>query len=281
MIRALLAKYALSAKKSWGQHFLADERTYRSIVGACQLGREQWAIEIGAGLGTLTRLLAAHAGHVIAIERDRDLAGVLRAELGSAPGVEIAEANALTYDYSAAAARSAAPAVVVGNLPYQIASPLLFRVLEARRHLARIVVMLQKEVVDRILAEPATAAYGALSVMVRFYSEPKLVCRVGRGSFVPPPRVDSAVLSLTPFAGGRTRLAVADEAWFSRVVHAAFNPRRKMLRNSLEALAPPAALAEALAGAGIAPERRGETLTLEEFAALAGALWGARETARA
>src|SRR5262249_27492398 len=147
-------------------------------------------------------------------------------------------------------------------LPYQIASPLLFRVLEARQHLARIVVMLQKEVVDRLLAETATAAYGALSVMVRLQSEPKLVCRVGRGSFVPPPRVDSAVLALTPFPGGATRLPVEDEAWFGRVVHAAFNPRRKMLRNSLLALAPAAPLADALARTGIAPERRGETLSL-------------------
>jgi 16S rRNA (adenine1518-N6/adenine1519-N6)-dimethyltransferase len=272
--RALLQKHALRAKKSWGQNFLVAERVFDAIVDACALGPDDWAIEIGAGLGTLTWRLAERAGRVIAVERDRDLVAVLREELGAHPRVEIAEANALTFDYAAVAARAGRAPTVVGNLPYQIASPLLFRLLEARARLTRIVVMLQREMADRIVARPATPAYGALSVMVQLYGAPRVVTRVSAGAFVPAPRVESAVLCVAPHAGGATRVPVDDEAHFSRVVHAAFNQRRKTLRNALRQIAAgdDAALDAALAAADIDGRRRGETLSVEEFARLARAL---------
>lgn len=269
--RALLSKYGLRAKKSWGQNFLVDERAYRQIVDACALGPGDWAVEIGAGLGTLTARLAEVAAHVVAIERERDMLDILGRELGGDPRVEIVEANALTFDYVAVAARAGRPPVVVGNLPYQIASPILFRLLDARAAIARIVVMLQKEMADRIVAGPGTRDYGALSVMVRMYGEPKLVCRVRAGGFVPAPRVDSAVLRIVPYAGGAARVAV-DDARFSQVVHAAFNQRRKTLRNALGAAFDLSRVDRALGAAGLDGQRRGETLSVEEFAQLTRAL---------
>jgi 16S rRNA (adenine1518-N6/adenine1519-N6)-dimethyltransferase len=272
--RALLAKYDLRAKKSWGQNFLVDERAYREIVHACALGDGDWVVEIGAGLGTLTARLAQAAAHVVAIERERDMIDILKKELGAEPRIEIVEANALTFEYPSVAARAGRSPVVVGNLPYQIASPILFRLLEARHSIARIVVMLQKEMADRIVAPPGTKEYGALSVMVRYYGEPKMVCRVRAGGFVPAPRVDSAVLKIVPYAGGATRVAV-DDARFSRVVHAAFNQRRKTLRNALSAAYETAAVDRALAAAEIDGQRRGETLSVEEFARITAAIDGA------
>jgi len=265
---ALIAKYGLRAKKSWGQNFLVDARAYREIVHACAIGEGDWVAEIGAGLGTLTARLAATGAHVVAIERERDMLEVLRSELGGDARIEVVEANALTYDYAALAARAGRPPVIVGNLPYQIASPILFRLLETPAPLARIVVMLQKEMADRIVAPPGEKAYGALSVMVRFYGEPKLVCRVRAGGFVPAPRVDSAVLRIVPH---QERLAVSDRK-FSEVVHAAFNQRRKTLRNALSAAFDGDRVDQALAAASIDGMRRGETLSVTEFAAVTKAL---------
>jgi 16S rRNA (adenine1518-N6/adenine1519-N6)-dimethyltransferase len=229
--RALLAKHGLAAKKSWGQNFLVDERTYEAIVDACALGPGDWVIEIGAGLGTLTARLAERAARVIAIERDRDLVAVLRAELGGDSRVTIAEANALTFDFAAAAEGAPRPPPVAGNLPYHIASQLVFRLLEARARLGRVVIMLQREMAERMVAAPATAEYGALTVMIAMHARAKLVRRVRPGAFVPAPRVESAVLALDFLPAPRA--AVADEALFSRVVHAAFEQRRKTLRNAL------------------------------------------------
>jgi len=271
---ALLSRHGLRAKKSWGQNFLVDERAYREIVTAADLDRDRWAIEIGAGLGTLTYRLAERAGRVVAVERDRELCALLRTELG-APieglcPIELCEANALTFDYAAVAARAGGKLAVIGNLPYQIASQILFRLLETPAAFTRIVVMLQKEMADRIVSPPGQGAYGALSVMLQQAGRVRIVCRVRAGGFLPPPRVDSAVVELVPYEGGRAPLT--DAARFSRVVHAAFQMRRKTLRNALGLLADKEALARAFAAAGIDPQRRGETLSVEEFAALSEAL---------
>ncbi len=263
--RALLAKYDLRAKKAWSQNFLVEERAFTAIVDACKLTAEDWAIEIGAGLGTLTARLADAAAHVVAVERERDMLHVLHSELDSHPRIELVESDALLFDYAAVATRAGRKPIVVGNLPYAIATPLMFRLFEQRRSLVRIVVMLQKEMVDRIVAPPGTKEYGALSVMVRLYGEPRQVCKVRAGSFIPAPRVDSAVLRIELYPEGATKVVV-DEAGFSKVVHAAFNQRRKTLRNALSAAYETAAIDRALAAAGIDGQRRGETLSVEEFA---------------
>ena len=267
---ALLARHGLHAKKSWGQNFLVDERAYREIVGALALAPGDWAIEIGAGLGTLTARIAETGARVVAVERDRELCALLRAELGDRETIELQEANALTFDYAEVARRAGTQLAVVGNLPYQIASPILFRLLETPSAFRRIIVMLQKEMADRIVSPPGQGAYGALSVMLQQAGRVRIVCRVRAGGFLPPPKVDSAVVEVVPYPDGKVKLS--DAKRFSRVVHAAFQMRRKTLRNALAPLATQEALAQAFATAQIDSQRRGETLSVEEFAALAEAL---------
>jgi 16S rRNA (adenine1518-N6/adenine1519-N6)-dimethyltransferase len=270
--RQLLARHGLAAKKSWGQNFLVSERVYRAIVDATVSRDDDWVVEIGAGLGTLTMRLAERVpeGKVYAIERDRDMVAVLRAELGHLEDVEIVEANALTYDLGMVARYRGEPIAVCGNLPYNIASQLLFRIVESRASVARAVVMIQREMADRILAPPGTKAYGALGVMIKTYLDARQVVRAGPGCFVPAPRVESTVLALTPLPEARPRAPIADEAHYSAVVHAAFATRRKTLRNALRARYADAGDA-AIDRAGIDGGRRGETLTIDEFAALANA----------
>lgn len=268
--RQLLKKHGQRAKKSWGQNFLVDEGAYRAICDATWATRDDAVLEIGAGLGTLTVRLAAIAGQVYAIERDRELAAILREELAPYPNITLFEDNALTYDYAALAEAQARPLIVVGNLPYNIATPILFRLFAQRRRMRRIVLMLQREMAERIAATPERGSYGALSVMVQLYGDAKIVRRVGRGGFVPAPKVESAVLSIELFADGGTRLPVVDEARFSTVVHAAFNQRRKTLRNALSTVYP--AVDAWLGPLGIDSQRRGETLSVAEFVAIANAM---------
>jgi len=278
--RELLGRYGLHAKKSWGQNFLIDERAYDAIVAACDLSGSDLAVEVGAGLGTLTSRLLRTGASVIAIERERDMCEVLRRELGDRPKFSLREENALQTDYEALAAGR--PMVVVGNLPYQIAAPLLFRFLEARAAIRRIVIMMQREVATRLLARPDTEDYSALGAQVQMLATVRRVCHVGRGCFLPAPRVDSTVVLLEPFAAAATAVPVLDLGCYAQVVRAAFGQRRKTLRNALATLPAellgPRAMA-AITGSGIDLGRRGETLTVAEFAQLADAITTAREPA--
>jgi 16S rRNA (adenine1518-N6/adenine1519-N6)-dimethyltransferase len=265
--REVLRRYGLQAKKSWGQNFLIDERAYEAIVNACGLSSTDLALEIGAGLGTLTSRLLRTGATVIAIERERDMCDVLRRELGDRPGFSLREEDAMQTDYAALAVGR--DTVVVGNLPYQIAAPLLFRFLEARASVRKIVVMLQREVAARLLARPDTEDYSALTAQVHMLATVRRVCHVGRGGFLPAPRVDSTVVQLVPLA--TTAAPVLDLGRYSQVVRAAFGQRRKTLRNALAAMNDGAAMA-AMAQTGIDLGRRGETLTVHEFARLADAI---------
>jgi 16S rRNA (adenine1518-N6/adenine1519-N6)-dimethyltransferase len=281
--RALLRKHGLAAKKSWGQNFLVAERAYRAIVDAAVGDATDWIVEFGAGLGTLTMRLAERVpeGKVVAVERDRDLAGVLRAELAHLDNVEIVEANALTYDLAMIARWNGGPITVCGNLPYHIASQILVHVIEARAHVRRAVVMVQREMADRLVAGPGTKAYGALGVLVQTYADVSTVVRLGPGAFAPPPKVSSSVVRLDMLADGTSRAPIADPAHYADVVHAAFGQRRKKLRNALQARFPGDAVDAALQSLGLDGNRRGETLSIEEFAALAAALPRAENHARA
>jgi 16S rRNA (adenine1518-N6/adenine1519-N6)-dimethyltransferase len=272
--RVLLGRYGLRAKKSFGQNFLISERAFRAIVDATVRADDDWIVEIGAGLGTLTARLAERVpeGKVIALERDPDMLRVLRAELAGVDNVDIEEADALRYDLRMAARWRGDAIAVCGNLPYHIAAPLLFRIVEARAQVRHAVVMIQKEMADRLLASPGTKEYGALGVMIRTYADVRAVAKVGAGSFAPPPKVDSTVVKLTPLPGGGTRVPIADEAHYAAVVHAAFGQRRKTLRNALRAVFDEGAVDAALAAAGIDGVRRGETLDIAELAAVAAAL---------
>jgi 16S rRNA (adenine1518-N6/adenine1519-N6)-dimethyltransferase len=270
--RVLLARYGLRAKKSFGQNFLISDRTFRAIVDAAVGADDDWIVEIGAGLGTLTSRLAERVpeGKVIALERDSDMIRVLRGELGGVENVDIEAVDALAYDLRMAAKWHGAPIVVCGNLPYHIASQVLFRVIDARADVVRAVVMIQKEMAERLVAAPGGKDYGALGVLVRTYADAAIVVKVGAGSFVPAPNVDSAVVRIVPLPAPRA--PIADREHYAAVVHAAFEQRRKTLRNALRAKWPEAAVDAALAQTQIEPRRRGETLDITEFAALAAAL---------
>ncbi|HEX3758378.1 MAG TPA: 16S rRNA (adenine(1518)-N(6)/adenine(1519)-N(6))-dimethyltransferase RsmA [Kofleriaceae bacterium] len=272
--RVLLARYGLHAKKSFGQNFLISDRVFRAIVDATVARDDDWIVEIGAGLGTLTTRLAERVteGKVIALERDPDMIAVLRGELGGVDNVEIEDCDALRYDLKMAARWRGDPIAVCGNLPYHIAAPLLFRIVDARAVVRCAVVMIQKEMADRIVAAPGTKAYGALGVMIRTYADVTMVAKVGAGSFVPAPKVDSAVVRLIPLPGGAPRVPIGDAEHYSRVVHAAFGQRRKTLRNALRAVWTDAEVDAALAASAIDGVRRGETLDIAEFAGLAAGL---------
>ena len=272
--RVLLDRYGLRAKKSFGQNFLVSERVFRAIVDAAVGADDDWIVEIGAGLGTLTARLAERVpeGKVIALERDRDMVSVLRGELAGVDNVEIEAVDALRYDLAMVARWRGDRIVVCGNLPYNIAAPVLFRLVDARAHLRRAVVMIQKEMADRVLASPGGKDYGALGVLLQTYLDARLVARVPPGAFVPAPKVDSAVIRLVSLPDDAPRMPVADRDHHAAVVHAAFGQRRKTLRNALRARWDAAAVDDALAATTIDGGRRGETLTLAEFGALGAAL---------
>jgi len=272
--RRLLDKYGLRAKKWFGQNFLTSTRTFRAIVDATVVADDDWIVEIGAGLGTLTARLAERVceGKVIALERDRDMVDVLKGELGHFDNVQIEEVDALRYDLAMAARWRGDRITVCGNLPYHIAAPLIFKCLEVRAHVSRVVVMVQKEMADRIVAPPGGKDYGAMSVMVQAFAETTLVTRVSAGSFVPPPKVESAVVRIVPTPDGKPRVDIVDERHFGAVVHAGFGQRRKTLRNALKAVFAVESIDAALSETKIDGQRRAETLAVPEFAALARAL---------
>ena len=268
--RVLLKRYGLAAKKSWGQNFLISESVYRAVVDATVREPDDWVVEIGAGLGTLTMRLAQRVpeGKVIAVERDRDMVAVLEAELGHLDNVEVHPANAMTYDLAQVARWRGAPVALCGNLPYQIASQLLFHFIDARQHLTCAVVMLQKEMAERLVAKPGTAEYGALGVLIGAYADIELVARARAGCFAPPPKVDSAVVRITPLA--EPHVTPEDEHPFRVLVQSAFGMRRKQMRRVVRTLySLDAEQADVvLARAGIDGEVRPEVLSVEQFVGL-------------
>ncbi|HKC61019.1 MAG TPA: 16S rRNA (adenine(1518)-N(6)/adenine(1519)-N(6))-dimethyltransferase RsmA [Myxococcales bacterium] len=254
----LLRRHGLRPKKEWGQNFLGDPRILGELAALAEVRPGETVVELGAGLGHLTRALAATGARVVAVERDRDLAPILRAEL---PQVEVVEADAKSFDLAAAARGERI--VVCGNLPYHLSSPILFHLLDQRAALRRAVLLLQREVAERVAAPPGGRDYGVLSVLVQHVADARIGLRVDRRAFTPPPEVESSALVLDFLP--RPRAEVRDERRFRALVKAAFAQRRKTLSNALKAI-PPAR--EALERAGIDPRRRGETLSVAEFAAV-------------
>jgi 16S rRNA (adenine1518-N6/adenine1519-N6)-dimethyltransferase len=279
--RALLEKYGLRAKKAWGQNFLGDDAILTHIARLAAPRAGDLVVELGAGLGHLTARLVARGARVVAVERDRDMAAVLRGELGDS--VVLVEADAARLDYGDLAARfAAAPAgaadpaatpkvAVVGNLPYHLTSPILFSLLDQVERVSRAVLLVQREVAERLAARAGTADWGILSVLLQREADVSIERLVPPGAFLPPPKVESAVVCalFRPPAD-----AVADPVRFRALVKAGFGQRRKTLGNALRAarIAAPEALAAALESAGVDPGRRGETLTVAEWAALDRAL---------
>ncbi|PLX85188.1 MAG: ribosomal RNA small subunit methyltransferase A [Desulfuromonas sp.] len=254
-------------KKRFGQNFLRDSRIVDRILGAADLGADERVLEVGPGLGVLTDRLLGLAGEVVAFEIDRDLAEQLQKRPD--PRLTVHLGDALQMDWAALLPHP--PYKLVANLPYNISSQILFRILDHRDRFGRLVLMFQKEVGDRLCALPGTKDYGVLSVFCQLWFDIRKVVTVPPGAFFPPPKVTSVVLAFDPLA--TPRASVGDEAFFRRVVKAAFAQRRKTLRNTLIAAGfPREAVEAALVRAGIDPGRRGETLDLKEFARLADEL---------
>jgi len=247
-------------KKRFGQHFLTDRHYLARIVAAIAPQPADAMVEVGPGSGLMTEELAARVDHLHVIEIDRDLAAQLRKRFAP-ERVSVHEADVLEFDFAALPK----PLRVVGNLPYNVSSPILFRMAEISEGVRDCVFMLQKEVVDRMVAEPDTPDYGRLSVMLQYRFAMARAFDVPPGAFTPPPKVDSAVVRMAPLPAGRLR--ARDEERFAKVVAAAFGQRRKTLRNATRALVSD----EALERSGISPGRRGETLSVQEFVALSDA----------
>ena len=269
----LLRRHGLAPRKSWGQNFLHAREVLAEITAAAHTGPGHTVVEIGAGLGTLTAHLLATGSRVEAIERDRDLCTVLRAELGSDPNFVLHEADAVRFDYAALAeARLAAgetPPTIVGNLPYQLTGALLFALLERHAQTGPWIVMIQREVADRLTAPPGTKRYGGITAALARVRQISLVCNVNRGCFLPPPRVDSAVIRLDPLPAPRGE--VDDPKAYLALVRACFQQRRKTLANALGSFATRELALRWIAEAGLDPRIRPERLGPEEFAALARA----------
>ncbi|MDI3341917.1 MAG: 16S rRNA (adenine(1518)-N(6)/adenine(1519)-N(6))-dimethyltransferase RsmA [Sphaerobacter sp.] len=258
--RDRLAELGVQPSKARGQNFLHDANVVARIARAADLGPSDLVVEVGPGLGILTRELARLAGEVIAIEVDPHLADYLRRSL-DADNVRIIEADALQVDLDALVGDR--PYQVVANLPYSIAAAVLERLLEMDHRPQRLVIMVQREVAERIVARPPHMSL--LAVAVQFYGEPKILFRVGTGAFVPRPRVESAVLRID--VKPEPPLTGADRAAFFTLVRAGFSQRRKRLANALaDGLdLPKTAVEERLVAAGIDPDRRAETLAVEEW----------------
>jgi len=250
-------------RKRFGQNFLHDPGVIDRIVDVIDPRPGQNLVEIGPGQAALTRALIERAGHICAIEIDRDLAHRLRAEFAPAT-LTLIEADALAFDWSAMT--SGAPLRIVGNLPYNISTPLLFSLATIADRVRDQHFMLQKEVVERMVAAPGSKTYGRLSVMLQQRYRMTRLFDVPRGAFNPPPKVTSSIVRMQPLPAGE--LAEVDQADFARVVMAAFGQRRKTLRNALAALLD----AGQITAAGVDPQARAETLGVAQFVALTRAL---------
>jgi 16S rRNA (adenine1518-N6/adenine1519-N6)-dimethyltransferase len=271
--KEILAKHGFTFKKSLGQNFLIDPNVLRNIVDVASLTPQSGAIEIGPGIGALTEQLARQAKRVVAFEIDQRLIPVLRETLAPYENVTVINEDVLKADVKQVIATTfeeGQDLMVVANLPYYVTTPILMKLLEAKLPVRGIVVMIQAEVADRIAAKPGTKEYGSLSIAAQYYATAELAVKVPKTVFVPQPNVDSAVLRLT--IREKPPVTVADEEWLFAIVRASFANRRKTILNNLihnlvgKERKDEAVLA--LAEAGIDPSRRGETLTIEEFANL-------------
>ena len=261
----ILRRFNLHADKKLGQNFLISEDTVRRIAAAAELSENDAVLEIGPGIGTLTQALAETGAEVTAVELDKRLLPVLDKTLEGYGNIRIINSDVLELDVNAA--MGGRRFKVAANLPYYITTPIIFALLEKKLPVERMVVMVQKEVAERMTAAPGGKDYGALSVAMQYYTEPEIAFIVPPESFIPRPSVDSAVVvcknrSVPP-------VKICDEKLFFKVVKAAFSLRRKMLSNALKNMGITAQQAQEWLGlSGIDPKRRGETLSLQDFANL-------------
>lgn len=276
--KEILKEHGFQFKKSLGQNFLTEPNILRKIVETAEINHETNVIEVGPGIGALTEQLAMNGNQVVAFEIDDRLIPVLVDTLHRYQNVKVVHQDILKTDLATAVKEyftEDLPLKVVANLPYYITTPIMMHFLESDVRVDEMVVMMQKEVADRISAKPGTKAYGSLSIAVQYHMDASLAFIVPKTVFVPQPNVDSAILKLT--RREEPAVEVTDEKEFFRLTKASFQLRRKTLWNNLQHAygkdeATKAWLTQSLADAGIDPKRRGETLSLEEFAALSNAM---------
>ena len=272
----VLQKYNFSFQKKFGQNFLIDPHVLDKIIAAAEITKDDFVLEIGPGIGTLTQYLAEAAREVVAVEIDSTLIPILEDTLSAYDNVSVINEDVLKVDLRKLAEErnGGKPIKVVANLPYYITTPIIMSLFESHAPLKSLTVMVQKEVALRMQAGPGTKDYGALSLAVQYYASPYLAANVPPNCFMPRPNVGSAVIRLTRFE--ETPVQVKDEKLLFRLIRASFNQRRKTLQNGLvnsqELDFTKEQVAAAIATLGVSPSVRGEALTLEQFAALANAL---------
>jgi 16S rRNA (adenine1518-N6/adenine1519-N6)-dimethyltransferase len=259
-------------KKSLGQHFLIDHNITRKIVALAEISSGDLIVEIGPGIGELTEALLKQGAKVLAIEMDADLVRPLEERFSACPDFTLVVGDALRYSYQTIAR----PFKVVANLPYNISTPILFCLLEERSHISKMVLMLQKEVAERLAAQAGSKNYGALSVMFQLWADVKIAFLVSATCFRPQPLVSSAVIHVTPRK--TAKVPILNEPFFEKVVRGAFSHRRKFLLNTLtDAGFARDLLLAVFKKIGMDAHRRAETLTLAEFATLANGLFSSAD----
>ena len=277
--KEILKKYGFSFKKSLGQNFLIDTNILRNIVDYAELTDESGAIEIGPGIGALTEQLAKRSKKVVAFEIDQRLIPILEDTLSPYDNTTIIHQDILKANVQEVMQKEFQgidDVMVVANLPYYVTTPIIMKLLEERLPIRGIVVMLQKEVADRIAAKPGTKSYGSLSIAIQYYTEAETVMIVPKTVFIPQPNVDSAVIRLT--RREKPLVPVISEDFFFTVTRGSFAQRRKTILNNLTSQLPAGKekkdlILSALSQVGIDPGRRGESLSIEEFAVLSDALY--------
>jgi len=267
LTKNIVKKYGFKFSKSLGQNFLIDDSVLEDIVSAADIKPEDMVIEIGPGVGTLTRLLLQKAKKVCAIELDTDLIPILNEELKGFANFTVIHGDALKVDFKEIIGEEKS-VKVVANLPYYVTTPIISRLLKGDYNFSSITIMIQKEVAERIAAKENTKEYGALSLLVQYHCSVDVVRKVSPAAFIPQPKVDSMVIKLNKLP--KPRVEVVDVELFFKVIRESFNMRRKTLSNSLKNLKiDKEKLQKAFDDAGIDPIRRGETLSIDEFAKLA------------
>ena len=272
----VINRHNFSIQKKYGQNFLVDEHVLGKIISAAELTKDDYVIEIGPGLGTMTRRIAAEAGHVTAIEIDKDLIPILGETLSDFDNIDIINDDVLKVDLNKLIEErnNGKPCKIVANLPYYITTPIIMGLFESHYPIESITVMVQKEVADRMMVGPGTKDYGALSLAVQYYSEPYIVANVPQNCFIPRPNVGSAVIRLT--CHKEPPVTVSDEKLMFKLIRASFNQRRKTLVNAVANFAEldytKDEVATALLKMGESETVRGETFDLSKFAHFTEAL---------
>lgn len=270
--KEVVKKYNFKFTKSLGQNFLIDDKVLDDIVEGADVSKEDFVIEIGPGVGTLTKELLAKAKKVCAVELDSELIPILQEELEGYDNFELIHKDALKVDFNEIIGEEES-VKVVANLPYYVTTPIIARMLNEDYKFKSLTIMIQKEVAERIDAEPNCKEFGSISVLVQYYCDTKIIRTVPPSSFVPQPKVDSIVIRLDKL--DKPRVQVKDKELFFKIVRQSFNMRRKTLRNAIKSMKiiDGEEMEKVFENANIDPKRRGETLSLQEFANLADAVY--------